>query len=97
MSDGPKPAGDQRMSANKINYSHGLKAWRSSQNPQWLATTQNEIIETEFLIRAMHAKAKVKEIAVEITESRAPRISIYKRIFAMGSELRKLYAIRKTL
>ncbi len=80
-----------------LSDSHGLKAWRSTQNSQWLKTAQNEIIETEFLIRVIHAKAKITEIPVQIEEHRAPRISVFKRGITMLKELRKLYAVKASL
>ena len=87
----------QRSFGFNLSDSHGLKAWSSSVNQLWLISMQNEIIETEFLLRAMHAKASMTEIAVKIEEHRAPRISVFKRGITMQRELRKLYAIRSKL
>ena len=81
----------------KLSDSHGLKAWNSSQNTLWLKSMQNEIIETEFLLRAMHEDSSMTEIAVKIEEHRAPRISIFKRGVTMLRELRRLYAIKSQL
>lgn len=79
-----------------LSDSHGLKAWRASVNPHWLASQQNEIIETEFLLRSMHANVTMTEVAVKIEEHRAPRSSVLKRGVTMLKELRRLHAVQKS-
>ena len=78
--------------------SHGLKAFRLKAAKRVMQDcTLNEIIESEFLLSAQTSGLVIKEIAVPIRESRPPRVSFVKRIFAMASELTQLSKVRKRL
>lgn len=82
----------------KFSDSHGLKAFRITEAQKVMNECRlNEIIESEFLLLAESEGLRIEEIPVDIHESRPPRISFIKRIFAMTGELAKMNKLRKRL
>jgi glycosyltransferase involved in cell wall biosynthesis len=78
--------------------SHGLKAFRLGRvKPLATKCTMNEIVESELLLRIQHSGLSISEIPVEISETRAPRVSFVKRIGSMGKELVALYRLQKSI
>lgn len=75
---------------------HGLKAMRRSRILHVLeqCVTEQEVFDTELVLRAQKDGLKITEIPVTVQEGRAPRLSLLRRV---PSTIRDLILIRKTL
>lgn len=74
---------------------HGLKVWRRTRLEQVVraCVTGKDILASELVIRAERAKLRIKEIPIEIAETRAARISIWKRIPHVLKNILELFGV----
>ncbi len=76
---------------------HGIKAFNmSAVRPLLAICKSDEIIETELLLRASRHGLKIEEVAVPLSELRAPRASFAGRILTVAKELLILRRVLKS-
>ena len=82
---------------NSSSDTHGIKAFNMARvRPVLEICKSDEIIETELLIRASRRGLKIEEVAVPLSELRAPRNSFAGRILTVAKELLILRRVLKS-